>query len=348
MPRTLTGILLTLLSLLPLSWRVSPQLASFHQSVAQAQTQEPVVHAVLFWIKGCPNCAEVLDNTLPSVQSQYGSRLDVRLVEVVTAEDVDRLYQIGSAYGLSKKEIGVPLLLLGKDVLVGSDEIPADFASLVDQYLTAGGASSPDLDQLASPLAASISAEGQQFNGMSLAWIIMVGMLVALVYTGWQVTRSFQGKPFPPAPKWFNLAIPILSLVGLGVALYLTLIESTSIPAVCGPIGDCNTVQQSSYARLFGVIPVGLLGAVGYLAILAAWAWQKARKDGLAGYVPLALFGMSLFGTLFSVYLTYLELFVIRAVCIWCLSSAVIITLLMLVSLPAASLWLAASEEEDQ
>jgi len=184
-------------------------------------------------------------------------------------------------------------------------------------------------------------------SGMTLAALIMIGMLAALVYMGWNVVKAFQGKSLAPAPGWSNLAIPILSVVGLGVALYLTLVETTSIPVVCGPIGDCNTVQQSTYARVFGVIPVGVLGALGYLAILAAWAWIKLRKDRLAGYAPLAIFGMGVFGTLFSVYLTYLELFVIRAVCIWCLSSAVIMTLLMLVSLPAATQWLSAPEEED-
>jgi uncharacterized membrane protein len=59
------------------------------------------------------------------------------------------------------------------------------------------------------------------------------------------------------------------------------------------------------------------------------------------------MFGMALFGTLFSIYLTYLELFVIHAVCIWCLASAVIITVLMLLNLPAITLWLAIPDEEE-
>ena len=180
----------------------------------------------------------------------------------------------------------------------------------------------------------------------SLAAVIMVGMLVALCFTGWVIWRVFQDKPSLTAPAWFDWAIPLLALVGFGVALYLTLIETTSVPAICGPIGDCNTVQQSSYSRVFGVLPVGLLGAFGFSAILVVWIWRKFRADPLAQLAPLVIFGMAGFGTLFSVYLTYLELFVIHAVCIWCLSSAVIITLLMLVSLPAASHWLAASEDD--
>jgi uncharacterized membrane protein len=198
---------------------------------------------------------------------------------------------------------------------------------------------------LSNPFFVTFSSQ-MQSNGMTLAAVTMVGMLAALVYTGWVIWRVFQDKPSLTAPAWFNWAIPFLALVGFGIALYLTVIEATSVPAICGPIGDCNAVQQSSYAWIFGVLPVGLFGVFGFLAIFVVWIWRKYRRDQFAQLAPLVIFGMAGFGTLFSVYLTYLELFVIRAVCIWCISSAVIITLLMLVSLPAASRWLAASEDD--
>ena len=140
--------------------------------------------------------------------------------------------------------------------------------------------------------------------------------------------RAFQGKPLAAFKGWLDLAIPILALIGLGVALYLTYVETTQALAICGPVGDCNTVQSSSYAKLFGFFPVGLLGALGFAAMLAAWGWQHWRSDRLAKLAGPALFGMALFGTVFSIYLTYLELFVIHAVCIWCLTSAVIMALL--------------------
>ena len=73
---------------------------------------------------------------------------------------------------------------------------------------------------------------------------------------------------------------------------------------------------------------------------------RHAVEDGrLAQLAPLALFAMALFGVLFSLYLTYLEPFVIRAVCIWCLSNAVIITLIMIFTAGRASDALAYSEE---
>jgi uncharacterized membrane protein len=127
---------------------------------------------------------------------------------------------------------------------------------------------------------------------------------------------------------WLDLAVPVLALIGMGVALYLTYVETTQAMAICGP--------------------VGLLGAVGFFAMLAAWGWQHWRADRLAKLAGPALFGMALFGTVFSIYLTYLELLVIHAVCIWCLSSAVIMALLLLLTLPAATQWLAVSDEDEE
>jgi uncharacterized membrane protein len=108
------------------------------------------------------------------------------------------------------------------------------------------------------------------------------------------------------------------------------------VAAVCGPVGDCNAVQSSPYARLFGVLPIGVLGVIGYVAILIAWLWGRLRSDRLAEAAPVIVFGLTVFGVLFSVYLTFLEPFVIGAVCAWCLTSAIVMTLLMLITLPPA------------
>ena len=132
---------------------------------------------------------------------------------------------------------------------------------------------------------------------------------------------------------WMDNAIPWFALIGLAVAVYLTYVETQSVQAFCGPIGDCNAVQSSSYARVWGILPVGVFGVLGYIGILTAW-WSGRQNWGwVSRYAPIALFGMALFGTIYSVYLTYLEIYVIKAVCIWCISSAIIITLLLLYSL---------------
>jgi uncharacterized membrane protein len=175
-------------------------------------------------------------------------------------------------------------------------------------------------------------SEGSSSNGFALAVVVLVAMLAALVFVGVMLWRASVGKRVPSGPHWVSLALPILALVGLGVAGYLAYVETQPVDAVCGPVGDCNTVQSSPYAKLFGLIPIGILGLVGYGIILAAWLWAWFSK-GTSQHASWLIFGVALIGTLFSIYLTYLEPFVINAVCMWCLSSAVIMTLIMLLSI---------------
>lgn len=154
--------------------------------------------------------------------------------------------------------------------------------------------------------------------------VVMLGMLLwAVIY--W--VRS--GFNFTPGPAWLNWALPGLALVGAGVAFYLAFIETTGSEAVCGPVGDCNAVQQSSYAMLFGVLPVGVLGLLGYLVILALWAWQYLSNASLSEKIGWMLPAITFFGVAFSAYLTFLEPFVIGAICMWCMTSAWIMTILL-------------------
>jgi uncharacterized membrane protein len=121
-------------------------------------------------------------------------------------------------------------------------------------------------------------------------------------------------------------------LIGIGIAGYLSFVEYNQVEAVCGPVGDCNTVQQSSYATLFGIIPVGFLGILSYLTIIILWLVEKLDLPELKNLALISTWGITLIGTLFSVYLTFLEPFVIGATCMWCLSSAVLMTILYLLA----------------
>ena len=116
----------------------------------------------------------------------------------------------------------------------------------------------------------------------------------------------------------------VLALAGLAVAGYLTYVHYAELEPLCGLGGDCERVQTSVYAEVAGV-PVALLGLAGYALILAS---LFVRGDlGLVGGAALALIG---FG--FSAYLTYRELFTIEAICSWCVASAVLLTLLAVVT----------------
>ena len=175
--------------------------------------------------------------------------------------------------------------------------------------------------------------------GNGLAILILIGMVIIVG----RVTMIWSGRYTEPGlvlSPWKEWAIPILSLVGLGVAGYLTYVETAQVTAVCGPVGDCNTVQQSEYAQIGGSIPLGVVGLFGYVAILVAWLVGRLTRGQLAGWAPLALFAMTFSGTLFSIYLTFLEPFVIGATCAWCLTSAVVMTVLLRLSAaPARRAW---------
>jgi uncharacterized membrane protein len=121
----------------------------------------------------------------------------------------------------------------------------------------------------------------------------------------------------------------LLSVLGIGVAAYLTYVEISHSNAICGPIGNCNSVQTSPYARLFGVLPVGIFGMLGYLAIGFTWLMKRYGNPQYQRTLTTLMWGLALFGVLFMVYLTFLEPFVIGATCAWCLSSAAIITTLL-------------------
>jgi uncharacterized membrane protein len=108
---------------------------------------------------------------------------------------------------------------------------------------------------------------------------------------------------------------------GIGVATYIAIADSGGGAPVClAGGGGCETVANSSYSHLLG-INVALFGIAGYVFLLLT---SLLRGDG----ARMAGFAISLTGFGFSVYLTYLELFVIDAICQWCVASAVLMTLL--------------------
>lgn len=179
-------------------------------------------------------------------------------------------------------------------------------------------------------------AEAPASQGFELATAVAILLALSIVYALVALALGGTGRSVPTLPEAAGWLIPALCVIGLGVAGYLTFIETQNVKAICGPVGDCNSVQASPYAKLFGVVPVGLLGLAGYIGIIGAWVLGR-RSESLVGvYAPALLLAMALFGVLFSLYLTYIELFVILAVCIWCLTSAVLMALILILSVGPA------------
>jgi uncharacterized membrane protein len=114
-----------------------------------------------------------------------------------------------------------------------------------------------------------------------------------------------------------RVAAGLVALAGVGVAGYLTSAHFADSTVLCVAGGGCETVQESEYAKVAG-IPVALLGFGSYMTILALVVWDSVGAR-------LAAASLALLGLLFSLYLLVLQLFVIEAVCIWCMANDVVI-----------------------
>lgn len=381
---------------------------------------EPVVYGVFFYSPTCPHCHEVINNHWPAIQAEFGDQLRVLFIDA-SGRQGGQIMML-AVQSLNIDSTGVPMLIIGDEVMVGSIEIPARAPEVIRQGLASGGIGLPAIpgieefyqvvierEQAARQEAAAESAENptEAAEGLvkieaatlwdrlradpvanALAVIVLVGLVASagvVLAAGWQALSSQRPAALlewmdGPAGRWVLRAaalaslglaaalmvggdagvtpitaavmaalllvtvmllratgqpeswlLPVAALVGLAVAGYLAHVETTASEAVCGVVGDCNTVQQSPYARIFG-IPIGLIGVAGYVAILLVWFYGQVGSRRLA---DAALLLMALFGVVFSIYLTFLEPFVIGATCLWCLTSAALMALILWLAAPA-------------
>lgn len=331
--------------------------------VGRAHSQDATVYAVLFYSPSCPHCHDVMDNDLPPLLEQYGDQLQILAVDTTQQSGQSLFQAMVEQFNLPRNRMGVPALIVGQTHLVGSVEIPEQLPGIVDAALGNGGLDLPNLPGLAwptvptygvflavaddalvaaeaptgpsgeaiaattagTPVVADAPAAGS--DGILLASLVLAGMVAVLAYG---VYRLVVNRPnWGALPAIQSLGVPVLVVLGLIVAAYLAYVEITHVEAVCGPVGECNIVQGSSYATLAGV-PVAVLGLLSYAAIGVLWLVQRVRSGLAADWSRGALLAVTLGGLLFSIYLTVVEIFVIDAVCVWCLSSAVITTALFL------------------
>jgi uncharacterized membrane protein len=128
-----------------------------------------------------------------------------------------------------------------------------------------------------------------------------------------------------PAEGTLRGLATFLATFGIGVAAYIAIADAGGDSPVCIAGGEsCRTVAESSYSHLLGV-NIAVFGTAGYLLLLAC-AVLRGDAARMGGFT-LALIG---FG--YSLYLTYLEIFKIEAICQWCVASAVLMTLLLAVN----------------
>jgi len=115
-----------------------------------------------------------------------------------------------------------------------------------------------------------------------------------------------------------------VALIGLGIATYLTIVHYAGGAPVCAIAHGCATVQKSRYAEFAGV-PVAVLGLLGYVALLVSLARDTEAFRTAAAFIAIA-------GAAFSGWLTYVEVFKLHAICIWCVGSAICMALLAILT----------------
>ncbi len=130
----------------------------------------------------------------------------------------------------------------------------------------------------------------------------------------------------------------LLAIAGTGIATYLAVVHFAGQPIACSGVGDCELVNSSRYATLGGV-PVAVLGLLAYATMLAliGAAWLRRSPELL-----LAAWGVALVSFGFSMYLTYIELRVLDAICVYCVASACVATALF--ALVSALVWIVERE----
>ncbi|HUH13979.1 MAG TPA: vitamin K epoxide reductase family protein [Longimicrobiales bacterium] len=334
---------------------------------AVAQDAGPQVRAALFYSPQCPHCHDVMRDHLPPLLERHGEALRIVAINVDTQQGQALYRAVVQHFRLPRERLGVPALVAGERILVGAWEIPSLLPGLVDAGLAGAGVDWPAIPELRSflslqgiaagptvelqswmvaggaaaggePVVRILGREGgaaassvkERFMGdpagNAIAVVVLLGMVVVLVLSVRRVWR-----PDRPMAEWPVWVVPALAVVGTGIAAYLSFVEVTGAEAVCGPVGDCNRVQLSPYAALAGV-PIGVLGVVGYLLIGGLWITGRTQRR-----IQLLIWALAAGGVAFSIYLTFLEPFVIGATCMWCINSAVAMTLILVAATPAAS-----------
>ncbi len=338
-----------------------------------AAAAAPRVRAVLFYRGTCGHCVELVTRVMPPILDEFGDDLEIFYCDVSTpagdalfsaAIDQFRIETIGVPtlvvgtevlFGVDEIEQDFPAIIRagldrgGMDwplipgleaafTSAGSTQlpIPATYGYGLQPAFTPAETGPAPVSEPPAVEAAPLSLLDrmranflQDPQANSLAVAVLIGLLVSLVYG---IVAFFKGPARPAAsqPWWI---ITGLCLLGLGISAYLAYVELSQVQAMCGPVGHCETVQQSPYARLFGLLPIGLVGVVGYIAILVSGWVARAGHPRWSDPARLAVLAMTTAGVIFSLYLTFLEPFIIGATCLWCLSSAIVMAALMLLSI---------------
>jgi uncharacterized membrane protein len=293
--------------------------------------QTGVVKAILFYDPAQTESQDVFNNFLPDLLAAQGNHLLLLTVDATQGGGL-LLYETALAsYTLPVGGNPLPLAVIGDTALAGKQQIEAELSALVSGLPAAEW---PDLHGLKEILQKAGIIQSPQDTwsrflndqpGNSLAILVLAFLAVSLIYS---ILATFrQVKDIAAALPWWTILV--LLGIGLSVSSYLAYTELTHSVVACGGISNCQTVQDSPYSMLFGLIPIGVFGIAGNLCILSAWLVNRFGRGRMKSLAAMAMMGFAVFGVCFSAYLTFLEPFVIGATCLWCLTSATVMGLIL-------------------
>ena len=308
---------------------------------------QPDVRAILFFAPDTAQYQDLFAYYLPGLLERNKDRLEISAIDASQASGAAAYQAATAGFDLPSQWGGTPSILVGGKSMVGLMEIGIMLGDRFDEVAAIPGAASwpslPGLEALlpagkrdfeariasdgAPPVkedsgesAGGTSAANQIADNLALA--VLLTMVVALLHSLFRLSRRTR-HPAPTA----RIALLVAMLAGIGISGYTAYTALADVVPMCGPAGGCGTVQQSEYAKLFG-IPMGVFGLIGYSSILITWLFAQRRspKGGGWRWLPWTI---AFAAMLFSVRLTAIGYVVIGATCLWCLGSAASITLIL-------------------
>jgi uncharacterized membrane protein len=303
-------------------------------SVRLVQAEDVSVKAVLFYNPESEACKTLINEIFPPLILEYNETLLIIYIDVTNPAGGELYQSAVTSLNVPEDQRVVPLLVMEDTYLAGFGDIQEDFPRLIDQKIAQGGNNWPSVPGLEDALRKSGFSKtpsnawekfmsGQPAN--TLAVIVLIVLTLSLVFS---ILITFRPGPkfLDTIPEW---VFPGLLVIGLVVASYLTYTELTQSEVFCGGISRCTEVHESQYSHILGLITVGEFGIIGYCLIGLAWIVHRTSRGTTKMIAAIAMFGFAVFGVSFSTYLTFLEPFVIGATCLWCLASAVIMSLIL-------------------
>jgi uncharacterized membrane protein/thiol-disulfide isomerase/thioredoxin len=313
----------------------------------QVSGNPDVVNAVLFYSPDCPHCHQLIEEILIPLKYQFPESLQIFGIDITTSAGSRIFQNYIDTFAVSAYRQGVPALIIGNNAVLAGEEIEAQASAVIEEVLSSGGSSLPAIPGLwtdeysagegidfkpletvrdeflhSSPPQAQPQAELEAVDKI-LGWSVISILAASLIFFFTRLSR-YGINPFPGA---FNPKIPVflffLILAGLAVSLYLSYVEIQHLDAFCGPVGDCTAVQDSYFSRILG-FPVAVLGAIHYFIFFVFLLVFRFAEGISARILALGLILLAFTAVLYSMFLTGLEIWVIHAVCSWCLGSAVI------------------------